>query len=72
MLPVPGGNALDFSGNCLEPLSDWAKSEIEPPPRLAIASGFDFAFGALRILTPLCPIFSPMREWCLPFCALPA
>jgi hypothetical protein len=72
MPPLPGGNVLDFSGNCLELLSDWAKSEIEPPLRLTVASGFNFAFGALRTLTPLCPIFSPMREWCRLFCVLPA
>jgi hypothetical protein len=63
--PLPGGISLVFPGSCLAALSDWAKLETAPPPRLAVASGFVFAFGGLRILLPLCPIMFSSMEWCL-------
>ena len=51
-----------FSGNRPDALSDWLKLETGPLPRLAVASGFIFSFGGLRLLTPLCPILFSLRD----------
>jgi hypothetical protein len=52
----PNGTAPVFPGNCPDAPPGWAKAETAPLPRLAVASGFTFICGGLRLLTPLCPI----------------
>jgi hypothetical protein len=61
--PLPNGIALAFPGNCPGTPSDWTKPETGPLPRLAVAGGFDFSFGNLRLLTHLCPILFSSMEW---------